>query len=154
MAQGAGVAPVGYGGANGLGVILHQQQAALHQPGRDDRVPAGRAVEVHGHDGPYARVAVGSILGQLPVEVESALIRLHEHRPQPHLGNGQHRGDVCVGGHYDAVARLQPTIQNQRPEDETDSVEAVADTDGQRGACSQGQFMLESLGLRAVQIPA
>ena len=61
-------------------------------------------------------------------------------------------------GELSTVVDLSDTYlyryNQERPEDETDSVEAVADPDGQRGACSQGQFMLESLGLRAVQIPA
>ena len=104
-----------------------------------------------GEDGLHLRRQRGGELSG--AQVEGVFIRLHEHRTQPVLGDGEERSDVGVGRDRDRIAIFEEAQLFPATQGEDEGGKSVRRADTMRQADPSGELSLEGLHLFTEHIP-
>ena len=135
-----------------LCVVLHEQQVVATADVGDAFRPGTTAIEVYEQQRAGARCDVS--LQLVLVNLERVGTRLHEHRPQSVLRDGEHRGDECVGRHQHLVVRLQQSQLQVGTIDQRQRIEAVGNADAVARTDERRVSRLERPRLLTLQIAA
>ena len=94
------------------------------------------------------------MLDKAVVYLESVPSRLHKHRLEAVLGNGENGGNVGIGRHYNLVAILQHSHLLVGTKYEGKGIETVAASHAVAGAYIFGKLLAEIVVGGTLQIPA
>ena len=135
-----------------LGIIFNDFQATT-RGNITDAVGVGTIpVKVHQHNGTGARS--DSRLNEAVVDLHSADSRLHKHRAQAIVGDGENRSNIGVGRHNHLIAIGEHPQLFPRTQSEIEGIKPIAAGDAVARTNVGGILLLEAAHLLTEQIPA
>ena len=137
-------------GADGLSVVLDDEQVVLLGDAHQGLVPAGRAIQVYRHHRTGARGY--QALNQPGVQVHGVLARVAQHGFQIAVAHGENAGNIGVGWDNDFVTVVQQPHFFVGSQDESQRVEPVAHGHAVFHLAQRSDFLFQQVCFGAVQV--